>query len=82
MRLNHGMIALMLSVTALASAAAMTGCATDGLVYDTDGRDYHLWDPGENRLYLGWEIQTHRGHLDFHRRSYGDRREYWGWRHE
>jgi hypothetical protein len=33
MRLNQGMIRLMLSATALASASAMTGCAGGALVY-------------------------------------------------
>ena len=80
MRLNHGMFALMLSAT-LASASAMTGCAGDGLVYDSYGHQYHRWDRGEQRFYRQWEIGTHRGHMDFHRRDPEDQRTYWGWRH-
>jgi hypothetical protein len=81
MRLNHGMIALMLSATALASASAMTGCAGGDLVYDPYRHDYQRWDHGEDRFYRQWEIGTHRGLMDFHRRSPGDQRAYWGWRH-
>jgi len=81
MRLNHGVMALMLSATVLASASAMTGCAGSSLVYDSDWRDYHRWDPDENRYYRQWEIGTDRDHMAFQRRSTGDQRAYWGWRH-
>jgi hypothetical protein len=81
MWLNHGMIAPMLSATALASASAMTGCARGGLVYDPYSNDYHRWNRGEDRLYRQWETGTHRHHMDFQRRSPGDQRAYWGWRH-
>jgi hypothetical protein len=81
MRLNHRMIALMLSATALVSASAMTGCASSGLYYDSHVRDYRRWNHGEDRYYLQWENQTHRGHVPFQRRSAGDQRAYWGWRH-
>jgi hypothetical protein len=77
MRLNHGMIALMLSAAALASP--MMGCAGGGVVYDP--YDYHRWDRDDDRLYRQWEIGTDRGHMDFDRRSPGDQRAYWGWRH-
>jgi hypothetical protein len=71
----------MLSATALASASAMTGCASGGVVYDPYGHNYHRWNHGEDRFYRQWEITTHRNHMDFQRRSSGDRRAYWGWRH-
>jgi hypothetical protein len=79
MRLNHGMIALMLSAAALASP--MLGCAGEALVYDPYGRDYHRWDRDDDRFYRRWEIATDRGHMDFQRRSPEDQRAYWGWRH-
>jgi len=82
MRLNHGIFALMLSATALASASAMTGCAGGGVYYDSYGRDYHRWNHGEDGFYLRWENQTHRGHVPFQRRSAADQRAYWGWRHK
>ena len=81
MRLN-GMMALMLSATALASASAMTGCASGGLYYDSYGHDYHRWNRGEDRFYRQWEAGTRRGHMNFQRRSPGEQREYWGWRHK
>jgi hypothetical protein len=81
MRLNHGIIALMLSAAALGSASAITGCAGDGLVYDSYGHQYHRWDRGEERFYRQWEIGTRRGHMDFQRRNPGDQRSYWNWRH-
>ena len=79
MRVNHGMIALLLSATALAST--MTGCAGGDLVYDPYRHDYHRWNRGEDRFYRQWEATTHRDHVGFQRRSSGDQREYWGWRH-
>ncbi|MEA2722920.1 MAG: hypothetical protein QOH59_691 [Gemmatimonadales bacterium] len=82
MRLNHGIFALMLSATALASAAATTACAGGGVVYDPYRHDYHRWNRGEDRLYRRWEVQGHRGHLDFQRRSAGEQSAYWGWRHK
>jgi hypothetical protein len=80
MRVKHAMIALTLFATAL-SATAVTGCASGGLVYDNYGHDYHRWNPGEDRFYRRWETGTHRSHMDFQRRSAGEQRAYWGWRH-
>jgi hypothetical protein len=82
MRLNHRMIAMILSATVLASASVITGCAGDALVYDPYGHQYHQWNQGEERFYRQWEIRTHRGHMDFHRRNPGDQRAYWDWRHK
>jgi hypothetical protein len=82
MRLNHAMFALMLSAAALASAAAMTGCAGGGLYYDSYGHDYHRWNHGEDRFYRQWEIGTGRDHMAFDRRTPADQRAYWGSRHD
>jgi hypothetical protein len=79
MRLHHGMIALIVSATAL--ALPMTGCAGGGVVYDPYRHDYHQWNRGEDRYYRQWESSTHRNHMDFQRRSPGDQQTYWGWRH-
>ena len=81
MRLNHGTIALMLSATVLASASAMTGCAGNGLVYDSYGHEYQRWNRGEDRFYRQWETVSHREHMAFQRRNAGDQRAYWSWRH-
>jgi hypothetical protein len=80
MRLNHGMFALILSATALASASAITGCARGALVYDSYGDDYHRWDRDEDGYYRRWEIEGGRDHMDFQRRGPEDQRAYWGWR--
>jgi hypothetical protein len=81
MRLN-GMMALMLSATALTSASAMTGCASGGLFYDSYGHDYHRWNRGEDTNYRQWENQTHRNHMAFQSRSAEDQHAYWGSRHK
>ena len=80
MRLNHGMFALVLSASALGSTVAITGCAGSGVVYPY-GSNYRRWGPGEDRYYRRWEVQTHRSHIDFQRRSRGEQNAYWGWRH-
>ena len=80
-RMHRGIFALMLSAGALVSASAMSGCAGDGLVYDTYRHDTHRWNHDDDRFYRRWEIETHRAHADFRRRSPGDQQAYWGWRH-
>jgi hypothetical protein len=80
MRLNHGLIALILSATALASASAMTGCAGGGLVYDPYSRGYYRWDHGEDGHYRRWESEGGRGHMAFDRRTPEEQHAYWGWR--
>jgi hypothetical protein len=80
MRLNHGIIALMLSATTLASAAAMTGCASGGRYYDSYGHEYHRWDHDEDGYYRQWESEGDRDHMDFDRRTPADQHAYWGWR--
>ncbi|HEV8453301.1 MAG TPA: hypothetical protein VGQ24_00295 [Gemmatimonadales bacterium] len=89
MRLNQGMIPLVLSAAALTSP--MMGCAGyrvvsepyahDYFVYDPYVHDYYRWDLDEDRIYQRWEIETRRGHMDFPRRSPGEQRAYWSWRH-
>ena len=73
-------IALMLSAAAFAMPLA--GCSGSGVVYDPYRQDYHRWNRGEDRLYRQWETGSHRGHTDFQRRSPGEQRAYWGWRHK
>ena len=80
-RMHQGLIALMLSAGALATASAMSGCAGDGLVYDTYWHDTHRWNRDDDGFYRRWEIETRRAHSDFRRRSPADQQAYWGWRH-
>ena len=80
MRLNSAILALTLSSTALASAS-MTACAAGDVVFDPYRQDYHRWNRLEDRSYRQWEIDTHRAHVSFTRRSAGEQQAYWGWRH-
>ena len=79
MRLSHRMIGMTLFAAALASPMAMTACASGGL-YDSYGQEYYGWNAGEDRYYRRWEIETHRDHRAFNRRSSEEQRAYWGWR--
>jgi len=49
MRLNYGMIALMLSATAI--ALPLAGCGGGGAVYDPYRHDYDQWSRGEDQYY-------------------------------
>jgi hypothetical protein len=79
--MHQGVIAVMLSAGALVSASAMSGCAGGGLVYDPYVRDTHRWNHDDDGFYRRWEVETHRAHSDFRRRSLDDQQAYWGWRH-
>ena len=70
-RMHQGLIALMLSAGALATASAMSGCAGDGLVYDTYWHDTHRWNRDDDRFYRRWEIETRRAHSDSRRTGVG-----------
>jgi hypothetical protein len=80
MRLSHRLIGLTFFAAALASPVALTACASGGF-YDSSGREYYGWNAGEDRYYRRWELETHRDHLAFNRRSADEQRAYWGWRH-
>jgi hypothetical protein len=71
-RMHQGMTALMLAVGALVVASAISGCAGDGLVYDTRWHDTHRWNHDDVRFYRRWEIETHRARTDFRRQDPGD----------
>jgi hypothetical protein len=79
MRLNHGMIALMLSASTF--ALSTTGCASSELVYDPYRHDYYRWNRGEDRMYREWEVEGYRTHVAFQRRGPSEQRAYWDWRH-
>jgi len=80
MRVSHRMMDLTLCAAGLASLLAMAGCAARGL-YASSGDEYYGWNAGEDRYYRRWELETHRDHLAFNRRSPDEQRAYWGWRH-
>ena len=70
-----------LAAAALALPLAIGACATHRY-YDSDDRVYHRWNHDEVVFYQRWEVETHRPHVDFDRRSDDDRRAYWRWRHD
>jgi hypothetical protein len=78
MRLNPAIVALALSATAL--SASMTACATGTVLYDPHRQDYRRWNGVEDRYYRQWEVETHRNHVGFTRRSPGEQQAYRGWR--
>ena len=80
MPLKHGLFALMLSFSTLASASAMTGCAGSRLVYDPYWRENHPWNHDEEAYYRQWELGSGRDHMDFATRGPADQNAYWGWR--
>lgn len=49
-----------------------TACAQRRVVY--------AWGPGEQPYYQRWEVETHRQHEDWDRRSKAEQKEYWNWR--
>jgi hypothetical protein len=69
----------LLLTAALISTVAISGCAER--VYDPYYHDYHRWDGHERRYYQQWEVETHRPHEDFAKRSDQEKNQYWQWRH-
>jgi hypothetical protein len=72
---------MLLAVALVDFPIAFSGCAARARVYDVDHGDYHRWDRNEVAYYERWEVETHRDHRDFDRRSDNEKREYWNWRH-
>jgi hypothetical protein len=49
--------------------------------YDREGRDYHTWNPQEDRAYRVYLGEQHREYRDFGRVKVVQQREYFRWRH-
>ncbi len=75
-KLTHLLLAM-----SLVAAVFGTGCTAHARVYDSYGHQYRAWAP-ESGFYVQWESETHRRHMDFHRRDDNDRNDYWRWRHD
>lgn len=86
MRLPPRYLSLALLAAVLISPAIITGCSarvsTGYRVHDGYYNDDHLWNHDEIVYYNRWEDEGHRDHRDFRRRSDGERREYFKWRHD
>ena len=53
----------------------------DHRYYDRHHRDYHEWNPREDRAWhMYWE-ERHRPYIDWDRARERDRQRYWEWRH-
>ena len=72
---------ILLAAALVASPVVFSGCAARVRVYDDDHHDYHRWDHNEVVYYQRWEVDTHRDHRDFDKRSDDEKKEYWNWRH-
>jgi hypothetical protein len=70
-----------LLAAAVVSPVLTVGCATPARYYDASHSDYHVWDSNEAANYNRWEQEGHRDHQDFNKRSDGDQKDYWTWRH-
>jgi hypothetical protein len=79
-RILHYMTPLVLGLTFIATLGA-TGCAVP--YYDADHRDYHRWDPDEDRAYrVYWgEAHPREPYREYGRLNGGEQRNYWNWRH-
>jgi hypothetical protein len=68
---------------ALCSLMIFGGCAARASyrVYDPAYGDYHVWDHNEVAYYQRWEVETHRDHREFAKRSADEQKEYFTWRH-
>jgi hypothetical protein len=71
-------LSLLVALTGVTLGAA---CAPHRY-YDPYYSDYHPWDRDEMGYYTRWEYETRRPHEYFERRSRGEQREYYSWRHE
>lgn len=80
MRHGHGAVTLpvMVLYVGLMLGAA---CAPPPRYYDAAYGDYHTWNQPEVGFYAQWEVETHRPHQDFGKRSAGEQKEYFTWRH-
>jgi hypothetical protein len=54
----------------------------DHRYYDTDRKDYHEWNTGEERAWHRYWEEQHRAAVQWERANEEQRRAYWRWRHE
>ena len=76
-------LSFILLLATVATPVVMSGCSARAgyTTYDPYYNDYHRWDPDEVTFYSRWEVDTHRDHRDFDKRSDDEKKEYWTWRH-
>ena len=49
--------------------------------YDTEEKDYHVWNDQEDRAYRLYLQENHRDYVEFPKVKTTEQREYWRWRH-
>jgi hypothetical protein len=49
--------------------------------YDSDEKDYHVWNNQEDRAYRLYLQEKHRDYVEFPRVKVTEQREYFRWRH-
>ena len=76
-------ISFLLLGSSLAFFAATSGCAARVGIYDSDHRDYHRWDAGEDRAYHAYWQENHgrEPYRDFKKLNADQQKDYWNWRH-
>ena len=50
--------------------------------YDSDRKDYHEWNEGENRAWHRYWEEQHHAAVEWQHAKEEQRRAYWRWRHE
>jgi hypothetical protein len=78
--LLHSVARFVLGLTLVASIATF-GCAVR--YYDAEHRDYHRWDPDEDRAYHNYwnERHEHEDFRDYSKLNEDQQKDYWNWRH-
>jgi hypothetical protein len=49
--------------------------------YDSDEKDYHVWNDMEDRAYRMYLEEKRRDYVEFPKVKVTEQREYWRWRH-
>ena len=50
--------------------------------YDTEHKDYHAWNEGEEHAWRRYWEEQHRPYVSWEKAKEKERQEYWHWRHE
>jgi len=81
LHLRHQLARRFIIAALLAAPLTFGACAGRNRVYDPYYGDYHSWNGTEDGFYRRWEGDRGFAHLDFGRRSSGEQRQYFDWRH-
>jgi hypothetical protein len=79
-RLRHRLTMPFIVATLIAAPLALTACSGH-MVFDPYAGVSTRWTPEEDGYYRSWERERGFAHQDYGRRSAGEQRQYFGWRH-